>query len=38
VSFAIVIINMAVPFIVQYTRPRVYGHGRKVQGFKGGAR
>ena len=38
VSFAIVIMNMAVPFIDQYTRPRVYGHGRKVQGFKGGAR
>ena len=29
VAFAVLLMNMAVPAIDQYTRPRVYGHGKK---------
>ncbi len=29
VAFAVIIMNMAVPLIDYYTRPRTYGHGRK---------
>lgn len=35
VAFAVIIMNMAVPLIDYYTRPRTYGHGPRAR--KGGS-
>jgi Na+-translocating ferredoxin:NAD+ oxidoreductase subunit D len=34
VAFAVIIMNMAVPLIDYYTRPRVYGHGHSAKTVK----
>lgn len=37
VAFAVLLMNLAAPFIDQYTQPRSYGHARPNRGMKGGA-
>ncbi|WP_286239593.1 electron transport complex subunit RsxD [Neptuniibacter halophilus] len=37
VAFAVLLMNLAAPFIDQYTQPRSYGHARAKRGMKGGA-
>ena len=37
VAFAVLLMNLAAPFIDQYTQPRTYGHNKANRGMKGGA-
>lgn len=37
VAFAVLLMNLAAPFIDQYTQPRTYGHAKAKRGMKGGA-
>jgi len=37
VAFAVLLMNLAAPFIDQYTQPRSYGHQKAKRGMKGGA-
>lgn len=36
VAFAVLLMNLAAPFIDQYTQPRTYGHAKANRGMKGG--
>lgn len=35
VAFSVLLLNLAAPFIDQYTQPRTYGHAKANRGLKG---